>query len=629
MRFSYGCIIIVLFLSVVLFAQNPPRELYAESNLDAHIELSWLRPIEEIGMVEIAYDDGGGGGIDEADVHNIVSVRFTPTARCSLLQTRLMGYVIAPGGMDVIVELSVMADNGAGRPDIYSEPLYTAEHILENGWQVVDLYDTSLGIDPLVFDSGEDFHICIEKTIHDTIAFNHIIHDNDPVPEGRSWLYVPPYIEAVPGDLHIRAMVFYEGRRFARLPADAEKIVTPFGLDPFIGDNPFKYESRVFEITEDVDEYIIYRGTEPDTVEFDHIDSVEDTFFTDYLVTNDVTYYYGIKARYEGGEVSDFSNIVFATPRVASSTSYLDTIILDDGLPNATASYSYGNGFGTRLQFPCTGILHSLLYYFNAAGQFRPQVWTIDNDGLPDEIRYAGPWLDVDSLGWRTVNISASATVVLEDTMVAACVMNDYYIGIGVDIPGRTQSYDYGGDEWSSVADSSYMIRAVVEYHDDAAYYNIKGGSTGWNFVSVPVLFDDNSVSSVFPTALGGEAFVLESEFGAFSITTEVEPGKAYYIRSSDGDVFIDTSYVVQGGIPARTLDIPIKSGWNYIGGTANPCGHSIYSDIETFPEGILYSTPYVYWYNPELDSNVQVDRIMPGKGYFVLSWGDGILRLN
>ncbi|MCD6532033.1 fibronectin type III domain-containing protein, partial [bacterium] len=100
-----------LVMACAAFAQNPPRELVATNNLDSRVELAWKSPAPEVTTYEIAYDDGTGGGIDEAGRNDILSVRFTPTERCSLLAIKYFGYCPFP---ELNVEIGVYEDNGSG-----------------------------------------------------------------------------------------------------------------------------------------------------------------------------------------------------------------------------------------------------------------------------------------------------------------------------------------------------------------------------------------------------------------------------------------------------------------------------------------------------------------------------------
>ncbi|RKZ28166.1 hypothetical protein DRQ29_02320 [bacterium] len=607
MKFLAAASIVLIFAIGFVFAQNPPRELTAESNLDSRVELAWHSPLETVETVELAYDDGAGGGLDDGERNDILSVRFTPTEQCSLISVKFFGYCPYP---EIPVEIGVYPDNGSGRPDIY-HPLYTVEQNIITGWQEVDLSASGL-----TFDADEDFHIGIKKIVPPDTFYHYIVHDNDPCPEARSWMFDYSYFSfvAVPGDLQIRALVYY-GSGLMALSSEGKR-VEPFDSTPL--------ERRAF-IPEDVEYYIIYRGTNPDTSAFTFLEYTTDTFFTDNSVTNDVVYYYGVKAQHTTYGTSPFSNIVSAVPRVRSSTAYIDTIVLDDGEPDATAFYSEGNGFGTCFQLNQVGQLRSVLYLFNVTGQFRPQIWSADSNDFPEDILLeSSSYLPVTAPGWRNVNIFGWDTIVVTEPFIVSCIVGDFYTGLAVDVSGGARSFDYGGGSWSSITDSTYMIRTILEYYDDAAYYNLH---YGWNLVSLPIVLDSNSVSYVFPTAMGGIAyewvFDTSSASWYYDTTSTLEPGKGYWIISS-----IDTMYIIQGGIPIHSLDVPLHSAWNLIGGISNHDAYYIY-DLSTYPDTILTDHPIVYTYDCDRGAMVAANYILPGKGYFILSWGTGALQLR
>ena len=605
-------LLLISLAGYTIFAQNPPQELTATSNLDSRVELSWKSPLPEIETYEIAYDDGTGGGIDEAQRNDILSVRFTPTERCSLIAIRYFGYCPFP---DLNVEIGVYPDNGYGKPDVY-HPLYTTEHPIISGWQTVDLSESGL-----VFDAGEDFHLGIKKIVPTDSFPHYIVYDSSPVPEQRSWWfdYSAFGFRAVPGDLQIRAIVTSMSRVMVLSSTPHPKRTIPY--EDY--ESP-EFFTRTF-MPEDVEYYNVYRGNVPDTSALEFLAMVTDTFFTDEDVINDHIYYYAVKAYHSGRGLSAFSNIACGVPRTHSSTAYLDTLIFDDGTPDATAFYSEGNGFGTYIPANYVGQLKSLIFRFNTTGTFKPQIWSVDADGFPVSlILSATSWLPVTEPGWREVNIEGWHTIIVDRPFLAGCIVGDFTTGLGVDVPGGSQSYDYGGGSWSPLPDSTYMIRAVLEYYDDCAYYNIH---EGWNLVSVPVYFDDNSVSAIFPTAFGGVAykwkFSTTTESWAYDTTSTLNPGEGYWIYSS-----VDTSYMLCGGIPIHTMDVPLHPAWNLIGGISKAEGVANY-ELDTYPDGLLGTHIYLYTYDPVAHQMVEATRILPGKGYFILSMDSGVLNLR
>ncbi len=592
------------FVSCV-FAQNPPRELVAESNLDGRVELWWRSPVVPLEVTELAYDDGSGGGADEADAGDILSVRFTPTQPCSLIAVKFYGYTLFP---HITVQINVYPDNGYGKPNVLSPLLaYPVEWEIESGWQEVDL-----SLSGLTFDAYEDFHIGIKKTVSPDSFYHCILTDGETGAEERSWWYDHSLFafRHLDGDLEIRALVVYSSAG-ARRELPTEKTVVPSA--ELVGRRTLRFAAL------DVEDYIVYRTTTPgDTLSMIPIATTTDTYFTDETVTNDRTYYYAVKAHYAGGGLSGFSNVASATPRSGGAALVLDTISVTDDVGEACASWSPGRGFATLIPADRVGLLRSLEFWVCSPGNFRPQIWSVI-DGAPQDILLNWPTqLSATTTGWRNVSVSSWTTFVVDGPLVAACIAGDTYFGIAMDVPGYGSSFDFDGTSWSSVVDSTYMIRAIIEYYEDRAYFHIR---RGWNLVSVPLVLDDPSVAAVFPTAIGGIAYKFNPITLSYDVVTALEPGVGYWIASN-----VDTMYVVGGGIPVRSMDVRVYGGWNLVGAPSKAGGYSVF-DIETYPSGIIGVTPYLYTYDPEAGSFERRTVLQPGKGYFILCGEAGYLR--
>ncbi len=600
-------IFLLLILLSLLWGQNPPRELTAQGFSDPRVDLNWMTPVIPVEVEEIAYEDGSGGGADEAEAGDMISVRFTPTERCSLMSAKFYGYAMYPG---INIQVIVYDDNGYGKPDIYSPLCSPITCEITTGWQEVDL--SSAG---LVFDPYEDFHIAIKK-IADVDTFPHYIFVDTDDSTGRSWWYDYSMFgfHGIGGDLEIRALVYYTSGLMRWLP-DGKRVKSADEVET--GTHRMTYFSP-----EDVDYYIIYRNTVPDLSTMSYLATTSDTYYTDSDVGINATYYYAVKASYsDGGGISDYSSIASATTHSGMATTYLDTIILDDGTFDASATWTVNHGFGTVLNPPGVGLLRTLMIFFTNTGEFRPEIWSVDTTGAPDDLICSAPaFLSATSTGWRNVGWSSWTTTVVDKQFLVACICGYSPIGIGMDIPGYSSSFDFNGSSWSGMTDTTYMIRAITEYNTDCAYYHIH---FGWNLVSLPVILADSSVSSIFPMAAGGLAYSYNSTTGSYDFASSIVPGKGYWILS-----YIDTSYTICGGTPLYTLDVEVQPGWNMVGGTAVPNGYSKY-DIYDYPEGTLTSYPYLFEFDPDRASFVSTDRLYPGKGYFLLAFNSGIIRFE
>ncbi len=606
--------LIVIFCSLII-AQNPPRELTAISNLNARVQLFWRPPLIRVILTELFYDDGTGGLVDSAQAGDIISVRFTPTHRCSLMAVKFNAWNPWPW---VKVVINVYPDNGYGTPNYFSPLLSHPETtVLVTGWQVVDL-----SAHGLAFSDSEEFHIGIKK-IAPVDSYPHFVFA-DTTPTGRSWMYnhATFSLDSFPGDYHIRALVFYRGSRFLReLPS--EKRV-------FTAESP-PTEEAYFMLPTGVDHYVVYRDTVPDTTSMSIVGSSTDTSFTDLTVTNDKPYYYAVKAYHDttGHDLpgySCFSNIAYAVPRdSASGYTNMDTLKNDDGIPEGLVSWSIYNGFGAALYPDGVGKLQALLFRVNRTGQFKPQIWTLGDDTMPELLWIDWPaMLSATSTGWRSVNVSSWRTIVVDKPFVATAICGDMYFGLGFDAGVGKRAFDYSGGTWTNIADTAYMIRAVIVYNMNTAYFRLR---RGWNLVSTPVYLPNDSIINVFPTSADSFAYrwVYDEESGGFIYERAytIEPGYGYWVLS-----LADTMYEISGGLPARSFDIPVHTGWNLIGVPATPSNIPV-RNLRTYPSGLLGSYRYVYAYDADDTSYVRVEKLLPGKGYFIFVNGNGVLRIG
>jgi|GEM_PF-2623561 len=140
---------------------------------------------------------------------------------------------------------------------------------------------------------------------------------------------------------------------------------------------------------------------------------------------------------------------------------------------------------------------------------------------------------------------------------------------------------------------------------------NIITLKTGWNLVSVPVVPDDPSVASVFPTVESRNIWAYDAVRRRYYNPTQVEPGTAYWVLS-----FEYTSYTVPGTpLPSYTVRLP--RGWNLIGSVYNFSGVD-FTDPNDYPNGSIVG-PAAYSYNPLTRAYTRENKIVAGYGYWVL----------
>ncbi len=604
--------IIFMFLLLLfsgLIAQEPARELVAISNLDSRVELYWKPPIEPIELVLWRADDGTSGKTDNSSVFDIISVRYVADARCSLIAMRYYGAYMFSG---VRVQIQVFKDNTIGGPDIFSPLIaYPETTELHFGWDTVYFADHGL-----IFSAGDTFHIGIGMIDTPWTPIPGIVFA-DTIPSGRSYHYhAPVSLEPFYGDYWIHAIVAYRDGSLRELPI--AKVVKSV--------NEPVHESRFFMAPPGLTGYELFRSNYPDpeSLVFLASKSDTDTFYNDTSAVNDEGYYYAVRAKYGPTTYSQFTKMAYAVPRNDDITATYDTVKVDDGLIDATVSWTSGRGWATYLPFERIGKLRSLLIMVTNAGNFRPQILTSAADTTPDSVLV--DWIAALSAtpGWRDVNVSSWKTFIVDEPIFAACIVDDRYFAIGIDTSFEAKSFDYNGADWLEVRDSIYMIRYIIEYRDNEAYYHIR---RGWNLISLPVFVDKDSVVDIFPMAVGGIAYAgnfdVESRKFLYEEVQTVEPGIGYWILST-----VDTMFVVHGDIPARSFDIAVNPGWNMIGVPAGHDGFPIRS-IETYPDDLITGSMIIFSYDAKAKMFVEPEKLFSGFGYFVWASKSGVLRIN
>ncbi len=133
----------------------------------------------------------------------------------------------------------------------------------------------------------------------------------------------------------------------------------------------------------------------------------------------------------------------------------------------------------------------------------------------------------------------------------------------------------------------------------------------GWNLLSVPILRNDMFYKSLFP---GANSYAYTYDNGYVKKDTLVL-GSGYWIK------FPVAQNVTLSGNQINEITIPIKQGWNLIGGLN---GVIPISSIQTNPPNILTSPFYEYNYGYQIAEN-----ILKGKGYWIKSSADGSLLMS
>ena len=134
---------------------------------------------------------------------------------------------------------------------------------------------------------------------------------------------------------------------------------------------------------------------------------------------------------------------------------------------------------------------------------------------------------------------------------------------------------------------------------------------TGWNMVSVPILSEDMSKSSLFPTATS-PAYAYNN---GYDIEDTLRNGVGYWLKFNSNEII-----ALQGSIVNQNA-INVVNGWNMIG----PFDKTIIVDsITTLPSNLLIS-PF-YGFGAGYYTAITLE---PGNSYWIKTNANGIIQLN
>jgi len=135
--------------------------------------------------------------------------------------------------------------------------------------------------------------------------------------------------------------------------------------------------------------------------------------------------------------------------------------------------------------------------------------------------------------------------------------------------------------------------------------------ANGWNLISVPLIVDDYTKTTLYPTAIS-DAFAYQ---GSYVSQPTLANGKGYWLR------FGSAQSVSISGLPFTRIVIPVVAGWNLIGCLTDSIAVS--SIVET-PSGVVQSS--YFGFN---GGYVAATKLAPGKGYWVKVSQSGTLTLD
>ncbi len=258
--------------------------------------------------------------------------------------------------------------------------------------------------------------------------------------------------------------------------------------------------------------------------------------------------------------------------------------------PHSTTSYVEMPpvilGSTGMLQFKTIAIIAFADFGFLEISRNQRQSWTslrVYNMNLHSE------WTDfsADPTDWITERFDLSAytndTVIVRFRLVANSSNN--------------------ADGW--YVDDMYIGPTIYETTANISF------APSWNLVSLPLALDDNSVTTVFPSATS-EAFAYE---GGYVSADSFEHGVGYWLKFDAAD-----SVQVAGTIKLKDT-INVNSKWNIIGASGEAIATS---KISSLPSGLVTTSYYGF------DGSYQAaTTLQPGKGYWVKTSASGKLVMN
>lgn len=189
---------------------------------------------------------------------------------------------------------------------------------------------------------------------------------------------------------------------------------------------------------------------------------------------------------------------------------------------------------------------------------------------------------------------------------------------------GEWSSLNIAMDEFVGLSDAGHIAQLIISgdpntvYVDNVYFFNDGTSSTqvnvdvleGWNLVSVPVMMEEMTVSSIFPTA-STDAFYFD---GQYTPTTDLTNGTGYWLK------FDAPESISLEGDPVFA-NIPLAEGWNIFGVYDQQVS---VSNLVTEPAGIFASNFFGFdgTYN-------STDVLIPGKGYWVKTSAAGMIVNN
>ena len=166
---------------------------------------------------------------------------------------------------------------------------------------------------------------------------------------------------------------------------------------------------------------------------------------------------------------------------------------------------------------------------------------------------------------------------------------------------------------------------------------------TGWNLISLPLMPEDTSITSLLSPINGNYSIIWEYNasdtsdhwkkydpgvpFGNDLIN--MEPGKGYWIMMTSDDTL-----PISGTVPEST-DIDLRTGWNLVGFNSldsKPIAEALSSINGNYSIVWAYNASDTtdHWkkYDPGVPFGNDLINVEPGRGYWIMMTSEGILKI-
>jgi len=205
----------------------------------------------------------------------------------------------------------------------------------------------------------------------------------------------------------------------------------------------------------------------------------------------------------------------------------------------------------------------------------------------------------------------------------------------------QTRSVSDGVMRWdpSMLPEGNFILNGYIDMHRDSVYHfgldevlTIEYSRAtpevvrsilkrGWNLVSLPVRVTTRfRLNDIYPTAVG-PAYWFDPNARVYSATNIPEPGRGYWLLLYGDDT------VRYAGSVVRSLTIPLRRGWNLIGGPFSTSPIPL-SSLRTEPDGIILPGSF-YRYDAVREMYASAENLESGVGYWVLAVANGFLYID